>query len=811
MFLLDSFDAVFSRNFNKNLKYLNLSGNKRLQIKSDVVLKANKNSRHARDLAMLGLQSLSGFTELSHLCVLGLMDVTMTTTGNVWLDLPDENEDRRVRTSGTIVNGMPYGIADALGCNDRLNIIDFAHELRSPGITIFAMFGLAELGKAALPEINSNWVAKYLRDRFATSVTQLLNKQKEGTTFDALRRVFLRLNQELYDTLTHMVNGGRRMSHVSASSAMGTDNPYLLSGAVGIVLYFVHKTLYVANTGDILAVVSRQGSALLSSKKHAPFDRQEMERIRATGGWVSSDGKVNREVETSRAFGFFNHMPVINARPDITVVELTPTDEFVIVANRSLWDFVSYQTAVDIARMEPDPMIASQKLRDLAISYGAAGSIMIMVIGVKDLFGGETKLDSTFNIPRKVKGGILDRDIARLDVEVPAPTGHLALVFTDIRNSTHLWEVNPGMPTAMRLHNSLLRRQLRLCGGYEVKTEGDAFMCSFPTALAAVWWCLSVQEQLLHESWPLEILECEDGKPQWDSQARLVSRGLSVRMGIHCGSPNCERDPNTQRMDYFGPVVNRAARINSIAQGGHIMCSADIIREINVCVFGTEPETEFSKWQPPAAIESLKQIGVFMKQMGEVKLKGLEAPELVTEIFPRQLQGRAEENPVPPPTASRVQLNWEQVRDLGMLCLRLEALSTKRVFKSTLPHAVEPAKSKPEATDEKEGGGEEKGTDNGLSIPKGAATYLLMDPTFALPRVSEKSTDDELMMALETMSIRITNAVTGIIQTLNLPSSSSKPALESRLRDELTRRGVDEQTLAVLLDAVKIFQAEAEC
>ena len=239
----------FSRNFNKNLKYLNLSGNKWLQIKSDVVLKANKNSRHARDLAMLGLQSLSGFTELNHLCVLGLMDVTMTTTGNVYVDLPDENEDRRVWTSGTIVNGMPYGIADALGCNDRLNIIDFAHEFRGQsGAAIFAMFGLAELGKAVVPEINSNWVAKYLRDRFATLIIQLnlLSKQKEGT-FDALRRVFLRLDQELYDTLMHMVNGGRQMSHVSASSAMGTDNPYLLSGAVGIVLYFVGKTLYVAN------------------------------------------------------------------------------------------------------------------------------------------------------------------------------------------------------------------------------------------------------------------------------------------------------------------------------------------------------------------------------------------------------------------------------------------------------------------------------------------------------------------------------------------------------------------------------------
>ncbi len=47
----------------------------------------------------------------------------------------------------------------------------------------------------------------------------------------------------------------------------------------------------------------------------------------------------------------------------------------------------------------------------------------------------------------------------------------VTLVFTDIRNSTHLWEANPGMPTAMRLHNTLLRRQLRLCGGYEVKRK----------------------------------------------------------------------------------------------------------------------------------------------------------------------------------------------------------------------------------------------------------------------------------------------------------------------------------------------------
>ncbi len=57
-------------------------------------------------------------------------------------------------------------------------------------------------------------------------------------------------------------------------------------------------------------------------------------------------------------------------------------------------------------------------------------------------------------------------------------------------------------------------------------------MCSFPTPLAAVWWCLTVQVQLLHEPWPLEILECEDGKSIYDSENRLIARGISVRIGI---------------------------------------------------------------------------------------------------------------------------------------------------------------------------------------------------------------------------------------------------------------------------------------
>ncbi len=42
------------------------------------------------------------------------------------------------------------------------------------------------------------------------------------------------------------------------------------------------------------------------------------------------------------------------------------------------------------------------------------------------------------------------------------------------------------MPAAIQLHNDLMRRRLRDCGGYEFKTEGDTILCSFPTVMAAL-------------------------------------------------------------------------------------------------------------------------------------------------------------------------------------------------------------------------------------------------------------------------------------------------------------------------------------
>ena len=70
-------------------------------------------------------------------------------------------------------------------------------------------------------------------------------------------------------------------------------------------------------------------------------------------------------------------------------------------------------------------------------------------------------------------------DVLR-SVAEDAPSGNVTVVFTDIESSTDLHEKCPeAMMQALKIHNSLLRELIKLCGGYEVKTVGDAFIVAF--------------------------------------------------------------------------------------------------------------------------------------------------------------------------------------------------------------------------------------------------------------------------------------------------------------------------------------------
>src|SRR5215213_10113162 len=169
------------------------------------------------------------------------------------------------------------------------------------------------------------------------------------------------------------------------------------------------------------------------------------------------------------------------------------------------------------------------------------------------------------------------------------PTGTVTFLFTDIEGSTKLWERSPqAMQRALARHDQILRDAVEERGGYVFKTVGDAFCCVFSTAPVALEASLFAQRTLLSkEGWP------EETGP------------LRVRMALHAGSTE-ERDG-----DYFGPPVDRVARLLSAAHGAQVLLSLTA--------------QELVRDQLPA--------GAALMNLGEHRLKDLFRPERVFQLI----------------------------------------------------------------------------------------------------------------------------------------------------------------------------------
>jgi predicted ATPase/class 3 adenylate cyclase len=129
------------------------------------------------------------------------------------------------------------------------------------------------------------------------------------------------------------------------------------------------------------------------------------------------------------------------------------------------------------------------------------------------------------------------------------PSGTVTFLFTDVEGSTRLWEEHPeAMRSALARHDEILRGAVAAHRGSVVKTTGDGLHAAFVTASDATTAAIDAQCLLLAEPWPLPD-------------------GLRVRMGLHTGHAEI------READYYGPAVNRAARVAAAAHGGQIVLS----------------------------------------------------------------------------------------------------------------------------------------------------------------------------------------------------------------------------------------------
>ena len=166
-------------------------------------------------------------------------------------------------------------------------------------------------------------------------------------------------------------------------------------------------------------------------------------------------------------------------------------------------------------------------------------------------------------------------------------TGTLAFLFTDLAGSTQLWERLPGaMRAALERHDAILSEAIETSSGRVVKTTGDGLMAVFPTAVDGVTASLAAQQALGAERWG------ETGP-------------LRVRMGLHAGDADRRGD------DYFGPTINRTARIMAAGHGGQVLLSA----------------------AAAALAEERLPAGASLRDLGEYRLKDLGRPERVFQLI----------------------------------------------------------------------------------------------------------------------------------------------------------------------------------
>ena len=137
---------------------------------------------------------------------------------------------------------------------------------------------------------------------------------------------------------------------------------------------------------------------------------------------------------------------------------------------------------------------------------------------------------------------------------------HIALVFSDLRGSTRLYEGIGDAAAYSRVnrHFDFIRETVARLDGTVVKTLGDGVMCAFSQLDDALEAALTMQEQVT--AW------CE---------SQEIDPPLVLKLGVHVG-PVIAMTAN-DRLDYFGRTVNVAARLGDQSRGGDVVLLREVL------------------------------------------------------------------------------------------------------------------------------------------------------------------------------------------------------------------------------------------
>jgi len=163
----------------------------------------------------------------------------------------------------------------------------------------------------------------------------------------------------------------------------------------------------------------------------------------------------------------------------------------------------------------------------------------------------------------------------------------MTFAFTDIEGSTTRWEHDRvAMQEAVRRHDAILRAAIEGHGGHVFKTIGDAFCSAFTRPDEAIAAMFAAQRRLLAEDFS-------------------AVEGLRVRAAINTGTAD------RREGDYFGPALNKVARLLAIGHGGQVLLTAETA----------------------ALVDGALPADVTLRDLGAYHLKDIDGPQRLYQLL----------------------------------------------------------------------------------------------------------------------------------------------------------------------------------
>jgi len=197
-------------------------------------------------------------------------------------------------------------------------------------------------------------------------------------------------------------------------------------------------------------------------------------------------------------------------------------------------------SATDEAAVSPDGVLT-------IVNATTAGRMTV----IERTAWGDQAVTAAAVTSRQIFRDLFAREILRQGERISV--GVLTLVFTDLKNSTRLYQEIGDAPAFGRVlrHFDVVRAAVAAEGGAIVKTMGDAVMAAFTHPAAAIRAMRKAQAELARKA--------KDKEP------------FALKCAIHQGP--CLAINQNERLDYFGTTVNVCARLCTLSTGADIIIS----------------------------------------------------------------------------------------------------------------------------------------------------------------------------------------------------------------------------------------------